>query len=172
MKAHLQYLKYVIRHKWFVFQACLKWGVPLWRAIIHDWSKLSPAEWTPYVQKFFWSDEQRVEEIFREVGSVGNIYEAIPYGRLVEDRFTAAWNHHYHANPHHWDYWITYKDGQHFPLPMPETYVREMIADWTGAGQAKDGNGNPVDWYEKNGAKFLMHDDTRRLLERLLNEPK
>lgn len=44
MKPHIQYLWYVIRHKFFVFQAGLRLGVPLWQLLIHDLSKFSPAE--------------------------------------------------------------------------------------------------------------------------------
>ena len=61
LKAHVQYLWYVIRHKWFVFVECLKIGVPLWGALIHDWQKFTPAEWKPYVLSFWgpWSYEER-----------------------------------------------------------------------------------------------------------------
>ena len=47
MKAHLRYLGYVLRHKWFVLVAGLKVGAPLWRLLIHDWSKFTAAEWGP-----------------------------------------------------------------------------------------------------------------------------
>lgn len=53
MKAHLHYASYVVRHKWFVFYAGLKIKAPLWRLVIHDWSKLTPAEWFPYVLRFY-----------------------------------------------------------------------------------------------------------------------
>jgi len=54
MNAHLKYLSYVVRHKWFVFLAGLRvGGIPLWRLLIHDWSKFTPAEWRPYVQSFY-----------------------------------------------------------------------------------------------------------------------
>ena len=47
LKPHLRYLGYVVRHKWFVFRAGLRTGAPLWRLVIHDWSKFTPAEWGP-----------------------------------------------------------------------------------------------------------------------------
>lgn len=37
-----KYLSYIIRHKWFVFIAACKLGIP-WRGITHDLSKLMPA---------------------------------------------------------------------------------------------------------------------------------
>jgi hypothetical protein len=60
VRAHLRYASYVTRHKWFVFRAGLKTRAPLWRLLIHDWSKLSRAEWTPYVWSFW---EQSVGRI-------------------------------------------------------------------------------------------------------------
>jgi hypothetical protein len=53
MKKHFQYLSYVVRHKWFVLLAGLRTGAPLWRLIIHDWSKFLPCEWFPYVNYFY-----------------------------------------------------------------------------------------------------------------------
>ena len=51
--AHIRYLSYVIRHKWWVLVAGLRTKAPLWRLLIHDWSKFTPAEWTPYVRSFY-----------------------------------------------------------------------------------------------------------------------
>ncbi len=39
MKRHINYFKYVVRHKWFVFLAGIKLGVPIMSLIIHDWDK-------------------------------------------------------------------------------------------------------------------------------------
>jgi prevent-host-death family protein len=39
MRAHLRYLWYVVRHKWFVLLAAFEFRVPFWRAICHDLSK-------------------------------------------------------------------------------------------------------------------------------------
>ena len=64
--------------------------------------------------------------------------------------------------------------GKTFPLdifgalPMPERYIREMIADWRGACRAY-GNGNILDWYYQNKNKRIMHSDTRRRVEHLLH---
>jgi hypothetical protein len=84
MKPHLKYASYVARHKWFVLRAGLKVRAPLWRLIIHDWSKLTPAEWGPYVRSFY--------------GKQGRTPE-------VRAAFDAAWLHHQHRNPHHWQHW-------------------------------------------------------------------
>ena len=65
--------------------------------------------------------------------------------------------------------------GKTFPLdifsalPMPERYISEMVADWRGAGRAY-GNPNTVEWYEKNKHNQIMHSETRRRVEELLND--
>jgi len=48
---------------------------------------------------------------------------------------------------------------------MPPKYVREMIADWVGAGMAISGRKDPNPWYKKNKDKMLLHKDTRQLVE-------
>ena len=53
MRGHISYLKYVLRHKWHVFVGCVKLGVPIHQAVIHDWAKFLPVEWFPYVRQFY-----------------------------------------------------------------------------------------------------------------------
>jgi hypothetical protein len=161
MKAHLAYLKYVIRHKWFVLLACRKWGVSIWRGLIHDISKFSSSEWTPYVRSFYNPDGSK-----RRVRDASGAYDP----NSISMQFSYAWNHHEKHNPHHWGYWVVTSGdyGKIEVLPMPETYVREMIADWEGAGKTISGKGDPLAWYQQNGKRFLMHDQTRTLVEKIL----
>lgn len=173
MKYHFQYLIYVFRHKWFVFIACMKLKVPLHLAIIHDWTKFTPSEWSPYVQKFFWPEEKKQDEIRKLLGDSAGIAELIPYGLLVEDRFTMAVNHHYHFNKHHWEYWVVHKPNEKsWGLPMPEKYIREMIADWVGAGMAITKNPDPSEWYKKNKEKIILRNETREKVEKIIDELK
>lgn len=147
------YLGYVIRHKRYVFQASCKLGIPL-RGLLHDLSKFRPSELLPYARSFNNSDgsprSDRPED--------------------VRDAFDYAWLLHIHRNPHHWQYWVLREDdGDLKALPMPEEYVREMVADWIGAGLAQ-GHGNDVlPWYEKNKDKMILHPETRIRVEFLLN---
>jgi hypothetical protein len=148
VSAHLRYASYVARHKWFVFRAGLKTGVPLWRLLIHDWSKLTPAEWSPYVRSFY-GPQPRTDE--------------------VKQAFDAAWLHHQHRNPHHWQHWLLQEDdGDLKTLEMPEHFVREMVADWMGAGRAITGKWETIQWYEKNREKIKLHPASRDLTERVL----
>ena len=68
MKAHLKYLRYVLVHKWHVLQECWRLNIK-WRGIVHDLSKFSPAEWGPYVDRFYGGDWPS----YRDVPQSGNI---------------------------------------------------------------------------------------------------
>ena len=50
---------------------------------------------------------------------------------------------------------------------MPEPLVREMVADWMGAGSAISGNWHDIEnWWAKNESKVVLYEDTRkRVLE-------
>lgn len=160
MKAHFKYLSYVIRHKWYVFLAGLKFRAPLWRLIIHDWTKFLPREWFPYV-KYFYGVAEPKDDI----------------------KFNAAWNHHQKCNPHHWQYWILISDsgeigdeGKLTALQMPQHFICEMLADWVGAGRAILGDkSNALEWYLSNEKNILLHPVTKymvlRLLESYYDEP-
>jgi len=149
MRAHFAYLTYVLRHKWFVFCACRRLRVPLWRAVVHDWTKFLPSEWGPYVRTFYAPDGSK---------------------RYVESaEFATAWRHHQRRNPHHWQYWlITWDRGNTEPLRMPGTYAREMVADWMGAGRAITGKLDTPAWYFKNRTAIQLHPETRLQVQGIL----
>lgn len=218
MKRHLEYFRYVLRHKWFVFLACLRLGVPLWIAVIHDWSKFTNAEWSGYAHNFFNADGTR-----RDVRNPDGSYDPTK----VKGDFLKAWHHHESNNKHHWGYWITFstdakrygiqahgdgyplflydfveqvrfeneigddssafvggtnavynalveirdrlnRDSKVVALEIPEVYVREMIADWIGAGRAISGKDDARGWYEKNKDSIILHPNSRSLIEKLL----
>lgn len=162
MRKHAKYLSYVIRHKWFVFIACCRLGIPL-AGLIHDWSKFLPSEWFPYVENFYGT--RKSTEALDAIGEFG-CAELAPYGYFVGDRFNVAWNHHQKRNPHHWQYWlITMDNGETFPLPMPDRYRREMLADWIGAGRAITGRYDVASWYAKNRDRILLRSETRAWID-------
>lgn len=191
MRRHWAYLKYVLRHKWFVLVAGLRLGVPLWMLILHDWDKFLPDEWFPYARCFYKPDGTKQYDETQE--------------------FAHAWMLHQHRNKHHWQWWVTigvltdnfgvdipdsdfmiwdrgdvsrvFKgDALSQPLyevrtlhpdfiaivpkPMPDIHRREMLADWRGAGRAL-GFPNTVEWYAKNREKLKLHlhPETRAWIE-------
>jgi len=148
VKPHLRYLSYVVRHKWFVFRAGRKTGAPLWQLLIHDWSKFSLAEWTPYVRSFYGSQPPTDE---------------------TKRAFDAAWLHHQHRNPHHWQHYLLREDsGNLKTLPMPAKFVREMVADWMGAGRAITGKWEVTEWYAKNRETIQLAPSTQYDAEALI----
>lgn len=148
MRSHTRYFWYVVRHKWFVFIECLKIGVPLWGAIIHDWQKFTPAEWSPYVLSFYgpWKYKERPDWLI--------------------DAFDRAWLHHQHCGPHHWQHWVLREDSGNLKLlEMPDRYRKEMLADWRGAGLAITGKDNTLGWYMKEREKIQLHPRSRKWIE-------
>ncbi len=155
MTKHWLYLKYVLRHKYFVFVAGRKLGVPLHRLILHDWTKFLPREWSPYVNKFY---GHKIET------KTGYKHVMNP----DEDQFNIAWNHHAKKNDHHWEFWIiNFGDGGTHILPMSEVARAEMLADWIGAGRAQ-GKPDTLAWYMANYDKMKLHLDTRQFVEIML----
>ena len=159
MKKHLKYFRYLVLHKWWVLVAGLKTKTPLWQLLIHDLSKFRPSEWFPYADNYY-----------------GPKYdESTEDGFLAQHRrnfrYKRAWLLHQNRNAHHWQYWClrTEKD-ETIHLPMPDRYMREMVADWLGAGRAKSGKWEALDWYEKHKDNIKLHPVTRMDVEELLHD--
>lgn len=151
MRAHWQYLKYVMRHKHFVAIAGLKLGVNPLRLLVHDWHKFLPSEWGPYVRAFYAPDGSRQY--------------------LESDDFKNAWRLHQHRGSHHWQFWLVTMDrGETIPLEMPYPCFMEMIADWYGAGRAISGKWGAPEWYEKNRERIMLAPNTRHYVESILRK--
>ena len=151
---YLNYLWSLMQHKWYVFQAGLLIGVPVWRLIVHDWQKFTLSEFPKYARYFFG-------------------------GKRDEDKedFMYAWLHHVHHGRHHWEYWrlnpnYNFATAVNGNLPMPETYVREMVADWMGASKTYTGSWNMSAWLSNNGWRMdpNMHEDTVAIVHKVLIE--
>jgi len=158
VRRHLAYLRYVLRHKLYVGLACFRYGL-WWRAIKHDWSKFLPCEWTAYAHSFYNRDGSRRDWKSRDA--------------FDKMEFDAAWNHHQKVNDHHWQYWCLITDSdepRYRPLLMPEVSLREMVADWVGAGRAITGKIEVCDWYAKNKDKILLNPSNRVRVEELLQD--
>ena len=138
----MKYLKRVLIHKWYVFWACMRiGGISFWRALTHDWSKISPYEFMIYTKDYK------------------------SYGYSDED-FDIACMHHIHYNPHHWEHWVF----QDKALPMPKVYIREMVADWIGTGQVYNGALSPQKWLNENYKSITLHEDSLSYLKEVLSE--
>lgn len=154
----LKYIHATIKHKVFVFRAGLWTKAPIWRLIIHDWTKFTPVELGHYGRHFYGDKSDPMN-------------------------FNNAWNHHQKTNLHHWEYWIPFTSSDHcdipdlYPMPMPEVYIREMVADWFGAGRAYEGKYPETlenwKWYQNRFSKVIepnLHIETKLILRRVLEE--
>ncbi len=144
MTSYLRFLRKLFVHKYYVLAVGLKLNAPLWRLIIHDWSKFTPSEHR------FW--------YYRQVDTSVH-------------HFDHAWVHHHHVCPHHWQYWVLREDsGTTRCLEMPESIVREMVADWAAAGLSKSGRLDVTEWYERRKDIIMLAPSARLLAERLVGQ--
>lgn len=158
MKRHLRYAQYLIRHKWFVFWAGVQigpvhfWQWPFWilTLLIHDWDKLLPDMWCAYARCFYAADGTKQYK--------------------PTSAFDRTWNRHQKWSKHHWQHWVLLKDDGTFKeLYIPNYWVREMVADWRGAGRAIVGPGVKTSaWYDKEHKNIKMDLGSRVLVVWLL----
>jgi hypothetical protein len=161
MKAQWAYFWYVCKHKWFVARGCRLLGVSAWQAVIHDWVKFLPVEFVPYVHQFYNHDGSK-----RSVRDASGAYDP----NQQSTAFQYAWLHH-QRQKHHWQAWISIGDGGNLSaLPIPTCYVREMVADWYGAGMAISGKNDVEGWYYKNKDKIILHPAARVEVEATIQE--
>lgn len=154
----MRYAWLTLKHKWFVLLAGLRTKAPLWRLLIHDWTKFLPSELPHYQRQFFGKADRPLS-------------------------FARCWLRHQNRHAHHWEYWVPrtghtrcvppYPDND--PLPMPEWAVREMVADWLGASRAYEGiwpNMKNWAWLKKNWSRVCprMHHQSYELLLEVLTE--
>lgn len=153
LKAHKEYISYFFRHKYWVYIEGKKLGLPRWRLLVHDLSKLKPSEWFGYVN---W----KYSQIINEGGGTNKNNRG--YGR--------SWHLHYLRNPHHYQHWLYIDDqtGECYPVEMPDIYRREMLADWSSAGIVRFGKPGLWEYYQANEEilRKLIHPQTLGWLEK------
>jgi len=169
MSKYIKYLKYVIRHKFFVLVECWKRGL-YWRGLTHDLSKLRPSEFFPYVSYFYGYKD--------DIKKGRDSTEHYKLTDTVNKNFDFAWLLHQKRNRHHWQWWVLPEDdGDTKVLEMEENDRTEMLCDWIGAGKAQ-GYFSPKEdplqetrkWWNKNNHKMQLHKNTRKYFVDLLSE--
>ncbi|MFQ9872681.1 MAG: DUF5662 family protein [Oscillospiraceae bacterium] len=149
------HLKTVHHHRFLVLRHCFRVG--LYRqGLLHDLSKYSPTEFWAGV-KYYQGDRSPNE------------------AQRLECGYSAAWLHHKGRNRHHLEYWIDYSPtGSHqiAGTKMPVRYVVEMVCDRMAASKTYRGEAyrdrDPYDYYMRSRDHYLLHPETRALLEELL----
>lgn len=153
-----KHFKTVTYHKYLVMKGCFRVG--LYRqGLLHDLSKYAPAEF--FVGAKYYQGNRSPNNAERE-----------------EKGYSAAWLHHKGRNKHHYEYWMDYSvtaiSGGMKPAKMPNRYVVEMFMDRIAASKVYNGkaytDADPLTYYKKGVDRmpYLLHPDTRALLEKLL----
>lgn len=152
-----RYMSYLLRHKYYVFIECVKFGIP-WLGVIHDWSKFLPSEFIPYMN-YFYGDKSK------EIRDKDGYYKPHNTG---DNSFEFAWLLHQKRNKHHWQFWVLTQDTDPTIIfEMPMKYRKEMLADWKGAGKAQGAN-NTKGWYLKHCHRIMLETNTREWVEEQL----
>lgn len=151
-----EHLKTIVHHKNLVRKGCFQVG--LYRqGIMHDWSKYTPVEFL--VGCKYYQGNKSPNNAERE-----------------ERGYSSAWLHHKGRNKHHLEYWIDYAPGSNKQMQgmrMPVRYVVEMFMDRIAAcknyQKEEYTDRSPLEYYEHGKDHYMLHDDSRELLERLLH---
>ncbi len=142
----INHFKTITKHKLLVMKYCFKVGLYK-QGILHDLSKYYRGDVSPNgIQK-------KVEG------------------------YSKAWLHHKGRNKHHLEYWIDYgtkiQDGI-VGMKMPNNYVVEMFIDRICAcmnyEKEKYKDNSALIYYERGKDYQIIHEDSRELLELLLNK--
>jgi len=157
---YLRYLWYIIKHKYYVIQACQDMGCPE-VGIFHDWSKFLPSEFFPFANHFGIKQSAKLRD---KTG----YYKPTDTG---DPEFDFAWFLHQKRNKHHWQYWVLPIEYSGVKvLEIPDLYIKEMYCDWIGASLAQGYGGitGVVKWYEANKDKLQLGEITREKIEELV----
>ena len=152
-------IKSLAFHKWHVFMVGLMiGGIPLWRLVVHDWSKFMPVEFVGYAKYKYGQEKSR-------------------------SGWARAWLSHRDHNKHHPERWLlswlgdpNFYDGigervTDFitVMPMPETYAREWVADMMATSR-QFGSYNIAKWLNENGPRMRLHSLTITRLGSVMRE--
>lgn len=141
-------------------------------AVYHAGLELNEKEWFNELEI---DREQFIENLWLHDLSKFSAIESVPYSQhdFSKNEFSPemkiAWIHHKNHNEHHPEYWLNpSKSGQLDPLPMPDIYILEMVADWIGAGRTYE---NELEnWLPDNLRKFLWHNETSNKVKFILEK--
>lgn len=157
MKNALGHFKTITNHKLLVMKYCFKVGLYK-QGLLNDLSK------------YTWIEFLAGIKYYKGYVSPNGIQKKV-------EGLSTAWLHHKGRNKHHFEYWIDYGINAEEGLKgmkMPVKYVVEMFIDRMSASmnyqKEKYTDKSPLEYYEKRAEYYLLHEDTRKQLEFLLNK--
>lgn len=138
------HLTTINKHKFLVMKLCFKMGLYS-QGLKHDLSKYSPVEFLNGVKYY-------------------QGYRSPINAEITDKGYSEAWLHHKGRNRHHWQYWITVKNGQLATLEMPLKYIKEMTCDRIAACMVyqkdKYTDASALEFLENSKEKELMPEHT------------
>lgn len=193
MRHHYRYLRQCLRWQWFVLRAGLHTGAPVWRLVAHDLGRLRPTVWGPFARFLYgptanpqqWMErwlkrKYGVSVLAADAEQEAEAKQAYTAARKqVEIAFLRAQLTLSHANRADWPWWVLRDEKRPSPvaLVMPESLARVMVATWIASGRDQTGSwenaGEGVRRFYAHRRQYMMlHANTRKLVERALNEVK
>lgn len=152
----LNHFKTITNHKLLVMKYCFKVGLYK-QGLLHDLSK------------YKWIEFSAGIKYYRGIVSPNGIQKE-------EEGLSKAWLHHKGRNKHHFEYWIDYGINEEEGLKgmrMPINYVVEMFLDRMSASmnyeKDKYTDKSSIRYYEDRKGYYVLHKETREILETLLN---
>lgn len=151
MRKFFGHLNTIAKHRRTVIYHCAKAGI-LYRGLLHDLSKYSPAEFMEGVKHF--TGTRSPNE-----------------GERATKGYSEAWMHHKGRNRHHFEYWTDYNPETKLvsPVKMPVVFVKEMFCDRVAASKVYQGknytNAHPIKYFEGGKPRRIIHPETSDLLE-------
>ena len=149
------HFKTITTHKIVVMKHCFKIGLYK-QGLLHDMSKYGLTE---FIEGCKYYQGTRSPH----------------HAERAEKGYSAAWLHHKGRNKHHFEYWIDYSlnDQGLEGTKMPPNYVAEMMMDRIAAAKVynkgKYNDHQPLAYYEGGKHAYMIHPETRALLEYLLH---
>lgn len=104
-----KYIKYLIRHIFFVCVNCWKMGLPF-AGLFHDISKWTPEEFIPYMLYFYGPKFPTGSKISAVVDGVSTLVDEMKVREDVRLAFDYAWLYHQKKQRHHWQFWLLSPD--------------------------------------------------------------
>lgn len=157
IKNMIGHFKTINNHKMLVMKTCFKVGLYK-QGLLHDLSKYAPVEFMVGVKYY---------QGTRSPNGAQKLAEGV----------SEAWLHHKGRNKHHFEYWIDYGTDPKLGLlgmKMPENYVIEMFIDRMSAcknyQKDKYTDNSAWEYYDERKQYYVMHPETRELLEFLLKK--
>ncbi len=123
----------------------------------HDVSKLHDIEFNSYRRYFFPTEK---ELFLAQDNKAEETYATAS--------FKEAWEHHKHANKHHWENWTISANQEFTPTVYDVVSCIHMMCDWMAMSRRKDEA--PLKYYMDNKVEIILPDWADKLVIQMLTK--